>query len=76
MQGKIGLEAYVKKVDEETNAKIHIETTGKIESGSGDVDVEIKPEIKKIFQMLKEHLRSLLKEENQLRYLCQLKIKT
>ncbi|KPI49350.1 collagen-binding protein [Clostridioides difficile] len=43
MQGKIGLEAYVKKVDEETNTKIHIETTGKIESGSGDVDVEIKP---------------------------------
>ncbi|NJJ34779.1 SrtB-anchored collagen-binding adhesin [Clostridioides difficile] len=43
MQGKIGLEAYVKRVDEETNTKIHIETTGKIESGSGDVDVEIKP---------------------------------
>ncbi|VIE64236.1 collagen-binding protein [Clostridioides difficile] len=43
MQGKIGLEAYVKKVDEDTNAKIHIETTGKIENGSGDVDVEIKP---------------------------------
>ncbi|HGZ2693415.1 TPA: SrtB-anchored collagen-binding adhesin [Clostridioides difficile] len=43
MQGKIGLEAYVKKVDEDTNAKIHIETTGKIESGSGDIDVEIKP---------------------------------
>ncbi|MDB0439519.1 SrtB-anchored collagen-binding adhesin [Clostridioides difficile] len=43
MQGKIGLEAYVNKVDEETSAKIHIETTGKIESGSGDVDVEIKP---------------------------------
>ncbi|HCQ6188269.1 SrtB-anchored collagen-binding adhesin [Clostridioides difficile] len=45
MQGKISLEAYVKKVDEDTNAKIHIETTGKIESGSGsgDVDVEIKP---------------------------------
>ncbi|CZS11737.1 Cna protein B-type domain protein [Clostridioides difficile] len=43
MQGKIGLEAYVKRVDEETNTKIHIETTGKIESGNGDVDVEIKP---------------------------------
>ncbi|AXU91439.1 SrtB-anchored collagen-binding adhesin [Clostridioides difficile] len=43
MQEKIGLEAYVKKVDEDTNAKIHIETTGKIENGSGDVDVEIKP---------------------------------
>ncbi len=75
MQGKIGLEAYVKKVDEDTNAKIHIETTGKIESGSGDIDVEIKPGDKTDVPDAKGTLKSLLKEKNQLLYLCQLKIK-
>ncbi|MFA3828218.1 SrtB-anchored collagen-binding adhesin len=60
MQGKIGLEAYVKKVDEETNAKIHIETTGKIESGSGDVDVEIKPGDKEDIPDAKGTLKKLV----------------
>ncbi|HGM3506041.1 TPA: SrtB-anchored collagen-binding adhesin [Clostridioides difficile] len=60
MQGKIGLEAYVKKVDEETNAKIHIETTGKIESGSGDVDVEIKPGDKEDVEEAKGTLKKLV----------------
>ncbi|KPI48997.1 collagen-binding protein [Clostridioides difficile] len=60
MQGKIGLEAYVKKVDEDTNAKIHIETTGKIESGSGDVDVEIKPGDKEDIEEAKGTLKKLV----------------
>ncbi|MBY2477732.1 SrtB-anchored collagen-binding adhesin [Clostridioides difficile] len=60
MQGKIGLEAYVKKVDEETNTKIHIETTGKIESGSGDVDVEIKPGDKDDVEEAKGTLKKLV----------------
>ncbi len=60
MQGKIGLEAYVKKVDEDTNARIHIETTGKIESGSGDVDVEIKPGDKEDVEEAKGTLKKLV----------------
>lgn len=36
------MEVYVKKVDEDINVKIYIEIIGKIESGSGDIDVEIK----------------------------------
>ncbi|MCC0635064.1 MULTISPECIES: SrtB-anchored collagen-binding adhesin [unclassified Clostridioides] len=60
MQGKIGLEAYVNKVNEETSAKIHIETTGKIESGNGDVDIEIKPGDKEDIEEAKGTLKKLV----------------
>lgn len=60
IEGKIGLEATVKKVNEETTAKIHIETTGKIESGSEDVDVEIKPGDKEEVEEAKGTLKKLV----------------